>query len=368
MKKVTSNEVARLAGVSQSTVSRAFNRQDVVSQETLERIHAVALEIGYRPNELARSLISRKSNIIGIVMGDILNPFYPAVLNAFTNSLQRLGRRVLLFSVPPGHDVDEVLPQLMQYQVAGVVITSATLSSRMAEAFGRGGTPVVLFNRTVYGGAVNSVCCANEEAGRLVARTLLKAGHRRFGLIGGLASTSTHIERRGAFAEELRRHGIEDLADFDLPQQIAEQTAIKRKHRGPPLRQWRVALIHELGDVTKEQACRKRRRDFRRDFNETNFALDNLFKQRTQRRQIIDILQAFTRRFDQNGEVRVFASDLQQLPGAKALLPQRGALTRIAAREKQRARRTFAEPRGEERRSSDRVRDNPLDRLRIKGE
>ena len=103
MKKVTSNEVARLAGVSQSTVSRAFNRQDVVSQETLERIHAVALEIGYRPNELARSLISRKSNIIGIVMGDILNPFYPAVLNAFTNSLQRLGRRVAV--VRPG-DVD----------------------------------------------------------------------------------------------------------------------------------------------------------------------------------------------------------------------------------------------------------------------
>lgn len=213
MKKVTSNEVARLAGVSQSTVSRAFNRQSVVSQETLERIHAVAVEIGYRPNELARSLISRKSNIIGIVMGDILNPFYPAVLNAFTNSLQRLGRRVLLFSVPPGHDVDEVLPQLMQYQVAGVVITSATLSSRMAEAFGKGGTPVVLFNRTVYGGAVNSVCCANEEAGRLVARALLKAGHRRFGLIGGLASTSTHIERRHAFAEELRRHGIEALAE-----------------------------------------------------------------------------------------------------------------------------------------------------------
>jgi DNA-binding LacI/PurR family transcriptional regulator len=213
MRKVTSSEVARVAGVSQSTVSRAFNRQDVVSQETLARIQAVASELGYRPNELARSLISRKSNMVGIVMGDMLNPFYPAVLNAFTNELQRLGRRVLLFSVPPGHDVDEVLPQLMQYQVAGVVVTSATLSSRMAEAVGRGGTPVVLFNRTVYGGAVNSVCCANEAAGRLVASTLVKAGHRRFGLIGGLASTSTHSERRRAFARELRRHGIAELSE-----------------------------------------------------------------------------------------------------------------------------------------------------------
>lgn len=213
MKKVTSNEVARLAGVSQSTVSRAFNREGVVSPETLERIRAVATELGYRPNELARSLISRKSNIIGIVMGDILNPFYPAVLNAFTQKLQGHGRRVLLFSVPPGHDVDEVLPQMMQYQVAGVVITSATLSSRMAETFARGGTPVVLFNRTVYGGCVNSVCCANEEAARLVADTLVKAGHRRFGLIGGVATTSTHIERKRAFLEELRRHGIDELRE-----------------------------------------------------------------------------------------------------------------------------------------------------------
>lgn len=209
MKKVTSNEVARAAGVSQSTVSRAFNRQEVVSQETLARVHSIAAELGYQPNELARSLISRKSNVIGIVMGDILNPFYPAVLNAFTRRLQEIGRRVMLFSVPPGQDVDEVLPQLMQYQVAGVVITSATVSSRMAETVAGSGTPLVLFNRTVYGDAVNSVCCANEEAGRLVARTLVAAGHRRFGLIGGLATTSTHIERRQAFAEELRRNGIE---------------------------------------------------------------------------------------------------------------------------------------------------------------
>ncbi len=213
MKKVTSTEVARAAGVSQSTVSRAFNRQDVVSEATRERVLTIAAELGYRPNELARSLISRKSNMIGIVMGDLLNPFYPAVLSAFTYNLQRLGRRVLLFSVPPGHDVDEVLPQLMQYQIAGVVVASATLSSRMAETVGKGGTPVVLFNRTVYGDAVNSVCCANEEGGRLVARTFLAAGHRRFGLIGGLASTSTHLERKQAFAQELSRNGIDDLSE-----------------------------------------------------------------------------------------------------------------------------------------------------------
>jgi DNA-binding LacI/PurR family transcriptional regulator len=213
VKKVTSYDIARLAGVSQSTVSRAFNRENAVSQETLERIQAVATKMDYQPNEVARTLISRKSNVIGVVMGDILNPFYPAVLHTFTQSLQRLGRRVMLLSVPPGRDVDEVLPQLMQYQVAGVVITSATLSSRMAETIRRSGTPVVLFNRTVHGHTVNSVCCANEEAARLVALRLLRGGHKRFGLVGGVASTSTHIERKRAFAKELRRHGIAEFPE-----------------------------------------------------------------------------------------------------------------------------------------------------------
>lgn len=207
IRKVTSHEVARLAGVSQTTVSRAFNRESSVSEATLARIRAAADQLGYWPNELARSLISRKSNMVGIVMGDILNPFYPAVLHAFTQKLQTLGRHVLLFSVPAGADVDAVLPQMLQYQVAGVVITSATLSSRMARTIAGAGTPVVLFNRTVYGNSVSSVCCANEQGAQNVARLLWRAGHRRFGIIGGLADTSTHTERRRAFAEELQRNG-----------------------------------------------------------------------------------------------------------------------------------------------------------------
>ena len=71
----------------------------------------------------------------------------------------------------------------------------------------------MFFNRTVYGHAVNSVCCANEEAARLVALRVLRGGHRRFGLIGGVANTSTHIERKRAFASELRRHGIAEFLE-----------------------------------------------------------------------------------------------------------------------------------------------------------
>ena len=212
-KRVTSYDVAAVAEVSQSTVSRAFAGGAKVAPHVLKRIQDVAKQLGYRPNELARTLISRKSNMVGLVMGETQNPFYPAVMSGFTRELQKIGRRVLLFSVPPGHDVDDVLPQVLQYHVSGVIIASASISSKMARSLKVEGTPAVVFSRAIYDGEISSVCCANAPAARLVAQRLLDVGYRRFGLIGGQANTSTHIERRRAFADRLRRNGIDSFEE-----------------------------------------------------------------------------------------------------------------------------------------------------------
>ncbi len=235
-KRATSYDVAAAANVSQSTVSRAFGGGAKVSSEVLERIHNAAQKLGYRPSELARTLISRKSKVIGLVMGNSNNPFYPTVMSEFTQELQKIGRRILLFSVPKGQDVDAVLPEVLQYHVGGVIIASATISSKMARMLRSEGLPTLVFNRAIYEGQVNSVCCANEPAARLVAQRLLKAGHRRFGLVGGQADTSTHIERRTAFAETLRKAGIRS---FDEESGLnsyeggfaAGMSLLKRKHR-----------------------------------------------------------------------------------------------------------------------------------------
>jgi DNA-binding LacI/PurR family transcriptional regulator len=208
-RRATSYDVAAAAKVSQSTVSRAFGGGAKVSAKALQRVQEVAQKLGYRPNELARSLISQKSNMVGLVLGDTMNPFYPLVLSGFTRELQKIGRRVLLFSVPPGHDVDAVLPEVLQYRVSGVIVASASISSKMAWTLKAEGTPALVFNRAIYEGAISSVCCANDPSTRRVARRLIAAGHRRFGLIGGQANTSTHIERRSAFAEVLSQAGID---------------------------------------------------------------------------------------------------------------------------------------------------------------
>lgn len=207
-KRVTSRDVARVLGVSQSTVSRAFSADPRISEKTRKKILKTAEALGYAPNELARGLLKSKSNIIGVVMADMLNPFYPTVLDALSRRLHSLGKRMLLFSVPNDTDVDGVLPFLLQYNVEGAIITSATLSSRMAEVFRNHNTRVVLFNRAVYDHSVSSVCCENIESSAIVARLLIKAGHKRFAIIGGKPETSTHIERSRGFQRELRRAGL----------------------------------------------------------------------------------------------------------------------------------------------------------------
>lgn len=205
--KSTSVDVARLAGVSQSTVSRTFSGDTRVAVDTRERVLAAAKALEYTPNAIARSLITQRTGIIGIVMAYMTSPFYPYVLEKFIQKLQALGLRALVFSAAPGQELDDLLPQVLQYQVDGLIITSATLSSRMVNEAARNGTPVMLFNRSMPGAQVGAVCCDNLAGGRLVADLLLNAGHRNLAYIAGSQNASTNREREQGFGDRLREHG-----------------------------------------------------------------------------------------------------------------------------------------------------------------
>lgn len=206
--RVTSIDVARLAGVSQSTVSRTFTPGASVSPKARERVLAAARSLGYTPNALARGLITRQSNIIGIVMANLTSPFHTYALEKFSQRLQSLGRQVLLFDAAPDEDIDDMLDQVLQYRVDGLIITAATISSHMADQCASNGIPVVLFNRYVMGANVSAVCCDNVEGGRLVANLLLDAGHRRLAFIAGREDSSTNIDREKGFGDRLRERGL----------------------------------------------------------------------------------------------------------------------------------------------------------------
>ena len=197
--KITSTDVAKAARVSQATVSRAFTPGASISKDKRDRVLQVARELGYEPNAIARSLISRKSNLIGIVIAHGETPLFFELLMGVSAKLQSIGKQALLFTVSRHHDVDEALPQLLRYQVDGVIVISATMSSELADQCHRRGTPAVLVNRYVRGSEVSAVCCDNIDGGRAVANLLLDAGYRRLAYIAGVENSSTNQDREKGF-------------------------------------------------------------------------------------------------------------------------------------------------------------------------
>lgn len=208
---VTSSQVARRAGVSQSAVSRTFTPGASISPKTRAKVMAAAKELGYRPNAIARSLITNRSRIIAVVMAYLENLFYPDVLEELGRLLVKENYRLLLFTGFMDRDSDPVFDQLMQYRVDGIVLASTSLSSELSEECAAAGIPVVLFNRTTERDAVSSVTTRNREGGRRVAEFLIAGGHKRFGYISGLESSSTNRDRFAGYKEGLAEAGQTDI-------------------------------------------------------------------------------------------------------------------------------------------------------------
>jgi DNA-binding LacI/PurR family transcriptional regulator len=209
-KKATSIEVAERAGVSQSTVSRVFSANSPnVSDPARQRVLQAAQELGYRPNAIARMMSTRQTNIVGIVMATITSPFYPYVLEKFLQKLQAIDRQVLLFTAAENQSIDDLMPQVLQYQLDALIVTSATLSSEMAAASRQGGTPIILFNRSVNDPNVNAVYADNLAGGRLAADVLLDTGHQRLAYLAGIQNTSTSQDREQGFTGRLRERGCD---------------------------------------------------------------------------------------------------------------------------------------------------------------
>ncbi len=208
VKAATSIDVAKLAGVSQSAVSRAYTPGASVAETTRNKVMDAARKLGYRPNAIARTLITRKSRMIAVVASYLDNQFYPSVIEKLSKRLQQDGYHLLLFIAEAHQEADELLMQLMQYHVDGIVLLSATLSSGIAKDCADAGIPVILFNRIAQaGGTVNSVASDNEAGGRMAAKALLAAGHRRIGYIAGMEDSSTNRDRESGFNAELAAAG-----------------------------------------------------------------------------------------------------------------------------------------------------------------
>lgn len=209
-------DVAARAGVSQSAVSRVFTPGASVSVKMADRVRSAASELGYRPNVLARSLITGRSRIIGLVVAYLDNPFYPDALEKLSAALQAKGYHILVFIAGNSDDdVDAVIHDLMDYQVDGIIAASMNLSGDLNDRCRAADIPVLLFNRGAQGSHLSTVTSANREGGAKVAQALLDAGHTRIATISGWMGASTGRDRRDGFVETLTAAGVDLHAEAD---------------------------------------------------------------------------------------------------------------------------------------------------------
>ncbi len=207
--KVTSAEVAARAGVSQSAVSRVFTPGASASPKTVEKVRKAAQELGYRPNVLARAMVSGKSRMIGVVVAYLENQFYPDVLEKLSNAFQEKGYHVLVFMAANTSDnIDAVVDEILDYQVDGIIAASVSMSSDLSERCRAAQIPMVLFNRSQDDASMSAVTSANVDGGRKVAEFLLAGGHRKIGYIAGWEGASTQRDRETGFVDGLASAGV----------------------------------------------------------------------------------------------------------------------------------------------------------------
>ncbi|NRG16084.1 LacI family DNA-binding transcriptional regulator [Rhizobiales bacterium] len=204
---VTLKEVAELAGVSRSAVSRTFTDGASVSDKTRRKVEKAAAELGYLPNILARGLTTRRTKLIGLVSNNFHNPIFLEVFDQFTRKLQEQGLRPLLVNLSEETDPEASVRMLRQYSVDGVVVASSTLPPGFSRAFKDAGVPVVnSFGRCSTTPECHVVGIDNVECGRIAVWEFIKRGYERIAFLGGPEMATSTQDRLRGFEEEAGRH------------------------------------------------------------------------------------------------------------------------------------------------------------------
>jgi LacI family transcriptional regulator len=206
----TIRDVARLSGVSPMTVSRVINDSERVSPETRRRVEEAISELGYVPSRLARGLSRQRTGTLAVIVPDVANPFFTAILRAAEEVARRADYHVILGDTRSDLSVErDVIEELIAHRVEGIMIApvsdrSATHLRRLAEF----GVPFVLIDRTIPGVDCDVVLGDSSGGARQLVEHLISLGHRRIGFIVESDDVSTARDRRRGYEAALSAAGI----------------------------------------------------------------------------------------------------------------------------------------------------------------
>ena len=227
--RATIIDIAKAAGISYSSVSRALNGLKGVSEETRQKVRDIAEGMGYFPNAVARGLVGRRTGTLGLIIPDITNPFYPELALGVEKRASREGLCTFLCNTDYDLRKEESYIQiLLEKQVDGMILAPISGTANPLEE--RQGMPVpcVYLGNAPENSRYSYVVTDNVRGGYLAARTLIEKGYRRIGFVSGSEGGQAVDERHSGFVEAMRR--------YDLP---VREEDVRRED-------WRQRSGHEI--------------------------------------------------------------------------------------------------------------------------
>lgn len=211
---ITLRDVARKAGVSVKTVSRVVNNQGEISEETRQRIASVIREMGYRPNLVARGLVTQRTHTLGLVVPDITNPFFPEVARGVQDVARR--HRYNVFLCNSGEDKQEelnVLNSLAEQGVDGIIISPCYSTGENLVQFAAAFRPIVTINHMYAHPNISMILTENVHGAKLAVDYLVGKGHCQIGMVAGLEKSLNRARRIFGFTEAMKAHGLEVIIE-----------------------------------------------------------------------------------------------------------------------------------------------------------
>mgnify|MGYP001122916917 CR=1 FL=1 len=213
--KVTIKEIAKLANVSPTTVSRALGGYGYVSKETKEQVFKVAEKLNYTPNMLAKSMVTGKTKNIGLIIGDIENPFFSTLAKAVNDFIISENYNLLIANTYESQEEEKkIISSFLQKQVDGIIIATSYSNDEkngknVFNDFFKSKTPIVLVDRSLKWSKIDSVTSKNFEGGYEATKYLIEKGHKKIGFLGDFLSISSTSDRYEGYKKALE--------DFEIP-------------------------------------------------------------------------------------------------------------------------------------------------------
>lgn len=204
-------DVAKKAGVSPITVSRVINKTGHISPKMLERVNQAIAELGYVPNELARSLRLKRTNTLALILTDITNPFFTIIARGVEDTANQAGYNVIFYNTDESVEKEKKSFNLiLQNQVDGVLLVPATSSSKLVDLINEQGLPLVVLDRAVPSKTDGVQCDSTGGAYQLV-KLLIGLGHRRITMINGPVDVSTSLDRLTGYKQAMAEAGLQNF-------------------------------------------------------------------------------------------------------------------------------------------------------------